>query len=123
MHSASPKERSKRYMPSGPPFHSASFHSYPVSILPMLKNQPNNQIVNPQRASPTDRQRRLLVPTHPEIASDSDSSSLEEGLKIEPIDEIAFWIHEVVVGEAGAGGDFEDCMVELGEGVNGGNAG
>jgi hypothetical protein len=48
---------------------------------------------------------------------------LEEGLKIEPIDEIALWIHEVVVGEAGAGGVFEDCMVELGEGVNGGNAG
>ena len=75
-------------------------------------------MVNSQRASPTDRQRRLLAPTHPEIASDSDSSSLEEGLKREPIEAMALWIHEVVVGEAGADGVFDDCMVELSEGVN-----
>jgi hypothetical protein len=42
--------------------------------------------------------------THPEIASDSDSSSLEEGLKREPIEAMALRIHEVVIGEGDAVG-------------------
>ncbi|KGO69007.1 hypothetical protein PITC_078320 [Penicillium italicum] len=42
-------------------------------------------MVNYQRATPTDRQRRLFVPTHPEIASVSESSSLEVW-KMDPIE-------------------------------------
>lgn len=32
---------------------------------------------------------------------------------MDPIEVIALWIHEVVVGEAGADGVFDDFMVEL----------
>ena len=127
MHSASPKKKKKKkrkkkkkkkgidICSAVPQFHSASFHSYPVSTLPIhaCTEYPNNQIGASQRASPTDRQRRLLVPTHPEIASESDSSPLGEGLKMEPIEAMALWIHEVVVGEAGADGVWGDCMAEL----------
>lgn len=74
-------------------------------------------MVNSQRASPTDRQRRrLFVPTHPEIASVSDSSSLEVW-KMDPIEARAVWSHEVVFGGAGAESVFDGCMVELSKGV------
>lgn len=39
-------------------------------------------------------------------------------MKREPIEAMALRIHEVVIGEAGADGVFDDCMVELSEGVN-----
>lgn len=75
-------------------------------------------MVNSQRASPTDRQRRrLFVPTHPEIASVSDSSSFEEVWKMDPIEARAVWSHEVVFGGSGAEGVFDGCMVELSEGL------
>ena len=81
-------------------------------------------MVNSQRASPTDRQRRrLFVPTHPEIASVSDSSSLEEVWKMDPIEARAVWSHEVVFGGVGAEGVFDDCMVELSEGLGWQDAG
>lgn len=70
-------------------------------------------MVDSQRVSPTDRQRRLFVPTHPEMASVSDSSSLEEGWKIDPIEARAVWSHEVVFWGAGPVGVFDGCMVEV----------
>lgn len=96
----------------------------PFSTLPLLsqssplifRDKSVGHMVNSQRASPTYRQRRrLFVPTHPEIASVSDSSSLEEVWKIDPIEARAVWNHEVVGAEAE--GVFDGCMVELSEGL------
>lgn len=34
---------------------------------------------------------------------------------MDPIEVRALWSHEVVVGEVGPDGEFDDCMVELSE--------
>ncbi|KAJ5165167.1 uncharacterized protein N7500_006997 [Penicillium coprophilum] len=88
MPNASPRIKHQKIYAQQSAIPSSPFRSYAVPLLPIFMFYPNSHMMDFQRVSPTVRQRLFFVPTHPEIASDSASSSLE--IKIDPIEARAF---------------------------------